>query len=150
MSHAPEQLSMWSVEAPSKIAGPVGALALATGSPLGRDRKAYVEECALRWHGECLRDARRNWKLFEEHHADLVELLKPYLRDPCCEDLAGKMHNPTGTLTEWLWLNSEREPWIFDFCEHWQRCHLRRGLIAYAKQVIREIQANTQYPTPVG
>lgn len=32
MSHAPEQLEMWSVEAPSKIAGPVGALALATGS----------------------------------------------------------------------------------------------------------------------
>jgi hypothetical protein len=120
------------------------ALAAASGSPSGRDRRAYIEECAFRWQGECLRDARRNWNLFKEHHNEIVEILKPYLRDPCCEDLAGKMHNPSGTLTEWLWLNSERDPWIFDFCEHWQRCHLRRGLIAYCKQVISEIKANAQ------
>jgi hypothetical protein len=114
--------------------------------PPGRDRKAYLEECSRRWHGECLRDVRRNWSLFERHYADLVEILKPYLRDPCCEDLGGKMHNPAGTLTAWLWLNSEQEPWIFDFCEHYQRCHLRRGLIPYVKQVISEINPGTLNP----
>jgi hypothetical protein len=44
MSHAPEQLTMWSVEAPSKTEGPVGALALAAGSRLVSPLRAAVEK----------------------------------------------------------------------------------------------------------
>ena len=139
-----EKPPMWSVEAtPEKQAQPARC-ALAPGSPLGRDRKAYIDECAMRWDGECLRDARRNWQLFEEHYDELVAILTPYLRDSGVQDIAGKYHNPDHTLTSWLWTcsNAEGNGWTWDFCEHYQKCHLRRGLIAYAKQVIRELQAN--------
>jgi hypothetical protein len=124
--------------------GRSSGLAVSPGSRLQRDRKAYNAECAMRWHGEPLRDARHNWHTFEAHHAELVEILKPYLRDNVCEDLSGKMHNPDGTLTAWLWKNSEANPWLWSFCEHYQKCHLARGLIAYCKQVIGELSANTR------
>lgn len=129
--NAPEQLSLWSTETSREQ------------SPAGRDRKAYVEECAGRWSGECLRNARSNWQLFEKHHAEIVAILTPYLRDPGLRDLSGKYHNPDYTLTSWLWTcsNAQEKWWIFDFCEHYQKCHLRRGLIAYCKQVIRELQS---------
>jgi len=124
----------------------------AVGSPpLRRDRQAYIEECSLRWHGECLRDARRNWAIFEKHHEAVVAVLTPYLRDNWVEDIHGKIQNPDGTLTAWLWKCSDQKDnwWIWDFCEHYQTCHLRRGLIAYAKQVISEL-ANTAVSQPGG
>ncbi|AHF94036.1 hypothetical protein OPIT5_03945 [Opitutaceae bacterium TAV5] len=116
-------------------------------SPVRRDRKAYAEECALRWSGECLRDARRNWNVFEENYETLAEIIRTYLRDNYCEDLDGKAHNPSGTLTAWLWQCSDANPWIWGFCAHYQKCHLRRGLIAYCKQVIGEIQADERKDT---
>lgn len=144
MSHAPEQLSMWSVEATYEEQAQPARCALAPGSPPGRDRKAYLDECAMRWDGPALMDARRNWRIFEEAHDALVAILVPYLRDNWIKDISGKCHNPDGTLTAWLWKCSADQEnwWIWDFCEHYQKCHLRRGLIAYAKQVIRELQAN--------
>lgn len=138
MSHAATdtQLALW----------PTSALALAPCSPLGRDRKEYLRECEARWEGPALMDARRNWRIFEEAHDALVAILVPYLRDNWIKDISGKCHNPDGTLTAWLWKCSADSEnwWIWDFCEHYQKCHLRRGLIAYAKQVIREIEANAE------
>lgn len=112
-------------------------------SPPKRDRNAYLLECEARWEGPALMDARRNWRIFEEAHDSLVEILKPYLRDNWCHDINGKMLNPHGTLTAWLWECSDQKEnwWIWDFCEHYQKCHLRRGLIAYAKQVIGELKS---------
>jgi hypothetical protein len=118
-------------------------------SPGGRCRDAYREECSMRWSGDALRNARGNWETFEEHHADIVAVLEPYLRDSGCRDIAGNYHNPDHTLTGWLWKCSEAKEnwWIWDFCEHYQKCHLRRGIIQYCKQVIVEIKA-AQDPAP--
>ena len=105
-----------------------------------RNRKAYVKEVKLRWDGEPLRDAVSNWRLFEEHHGEISEFVRMYLRDPFCADLSGKSHNPEGTLTSWFWKLSDANPFIWDFCEHYQTCHLRRGIIQYAKQIIAELK----------
>ncbi|RRJ96812.1 hypothetical protein Ga0100231_023890 [Opitutaceae bacterium TAV4] len=113
-----------------------------TRNPVRRDREAYNAECALRWHSDCLRNARRNWNVFEAHYTELVEIIRPYLRDNSVKDIHDKSLNPQGTLTAWLWVNSDAHPWLWDFCEHYQKCHLRRGLIAYCKQVIGEIQSS--------
>lgn len=106
----------------------------------GRDKETYLAEVAGRWDREALRDARSNWGLFQRHHGDIVALLKPYLADNWCPDLNGKSRNPEGTLTSWLWKCSEANPFIWDFCVHYQRCHLRRGLIIYSKMVIEEME----------
>lgn len=115
------------------------------------DKKAYIEECRGRWHSKQLRDCSANWGIFKKHHAELVELLRPYLRDNFLTDLNGRCMNPAGSLTAWLWLNSESHTWLWDFCEHYQQCHLRRGLIAYCKQVIEEIRdtANPDNTVPL-
>lgn len=109
--------------------------------PRGRDRKAYNDAVALRWEGDCLRDAKRNWHRFEANYENLVAILRPYLRDCWCPDLAGESRNPRGTLTAWLWrcTDNNQNSWIWDFCNHYQRCHLRRGLIIYCKMVIAEL-----------
>lgn len=104
-------------------------------------REAYNAEVAQRWFDGPLSDARRNWCQFEEHQEELVAILLPYLRDPQCEDVGGTSRNPQGTLTAWLWVNCDGNPWIWDFCVHYQKCHLRRGLIAYCKQLIQAIEA---------
>lgn len=95
----------------------------------------------MRWDGEAFLDAVKNWIVFEDHHEDIVGILAPYLRDCWVSGVGGEMHNPEGTLTAWLWKCSAAHSFIWDFCEHYQRAHLRRGLIAYCKQVIREIEA---------
>jgi hypothetical protein len=102
-----------------------------------------------RWSGDAFRNARANWTMFEEHRADIVAVLEPYLRDSGCRDIAGNYHNPDHTLTGWLWKCSEarENSWIWDFCAHYQKCHLSRGLIIYCKMVIVEIKA-AQDPAP--
>lgn len=135
MSTAPDQLPL-TLGLPASAQSP--------GSTVGRDREKYVEEVRLRWSGECLANAKLNWHLFEEHHDDLVEILRPYLRDCWCEDLAGKMHNPEGSLTSWLWICTNANSWLWDFCNHYQKCFLRRGLIAYCKQVIAEMRSASE------
>lgn len=110
------------------------------------DKKAYIDECRGRWHSQQLRDCSANWGLFKRHHAELVEMLRPYLRDMFVRDTRGRCLNPNGTLTAWLWENTATHPWLFDFCEHYQQCHLRRGLLAYCKQVIAELEATQADP----
>ena len=112
------------------------------GSPT-HSFKAYKAEVEMRWYGDPLWDALENWKLFEEHRADLKHIIRVYLRDNWVEGFCDDCYNPEGTLTAWLWQCSDRHWWLWDFCNHYQRCHLRRGAIAYSKQLINEIEANT-------
>lgn len=123
--------------------GLVAAGSSAASAAGGRDRAAYLIACGQRWSGAQLSDARRNWRVFEENNESIVAVLAPYLRDNFCEDLGGKKHNPEGTLTAWLWKCSDcpENWWVWDFCEHYQKCHLRRGLIEYCKQVIGEMKS---------
>lgn len=67
------------------------------------DRAAYLAECRLRWGGPFLADARSNWADFEHLHPTLQEALAKYHRDPFLTDMAGKCHNPDGTLSAMLW-----------------------------------------------
>ena len=110
------------------------------------DFHAYKDKCAFRWEGHCLQDARSNWALFAKHHADLVEILRPYLADCYCPDLTGASQNPEGTLSAWLWKCSDdmAKSWIWDFCAHYQKCHLRRGLLIYCEQLINELKATPE------
>jgi hypothetical protein len=74
-----------------------------------------------------------------------------YHRDPVQEDQSGKCHNPDGTLTAFLWqlqlaIQPDRSclsP-LLDFCEHYQRVFLGRGLIIYCSMILRELEK----PTP--
>jgi hypothetical protein len=118
------------------------ALGPVPGSPPSVDRARYREMVAFRWYDEPLKDARRNFRLFEEHRAELEEIVRPYLRDNWCEDMAGKCRNPDGTLTGWLWKCTEVQEnwWIWDFCNHYQRCHLRRGILQYCHLLIEQLQ----------
>jgi hypothetical protein len=106
------------------------------------DRIQYNKECATRWDREALQNAMANWSLFQEHRMDLVAILQPYLKDSGCRDLSGKYQNPNHTLTDWLWTCSAApgNHWIWDFCAHYQTCHLARGIIPYCKQLIAELQ----------
>lgn len=114
-----------------------------------RDRAEYLEECKRRWYGRPLANAAANWTLFEQHRLQLIAILQPYLKDSGVQDEAGNYRNPDYTLTSWLWTNSNEHWWIWDFCDHYQRCHLRRGLIAYCKQIIRELEfVSKNHPQP--
>lgn len=105
------------------------------------NRSTYIEECAIRWHGEYLENARHNWNLFQRNRETLETVLKPYLKDAWVPDLNGKHSNPNGTLTSWLWVCSKSHSWLVDFCEGTQTCHLSRGIIQYCKQLIAELEA---------
>lgn len=108
-------------------------------------RETYRTECEKRWDGPALRDARGNWEHWQEHHEALEEAMRKFKRDPMQEDMAGKFHNPTGRLTDFLWIlqtawkESGLAP-LLDFCEHYQRVHLRRGLLIYCTMILREIE----------
>jgi hypothetical protein len=106
------------------------------------NRRRYMEEVGIRWTGPALRDAKGNWRLFRAHQRDLLWIIKIYLRDPGVLDLNSKWHNPECTLTAWLWKCSAARAnwWITDFCEHYQRFHLRRGIIEFSRQLIDRIK----------
>jgi hypothetical protein len=112
------------------------------------DRDLYKQECSHRWTGQALANAHANWRTFQEHRPALIAILLPYLRDSGCRDASGHYHNPTHTLTGWLWecTKAPENSWLWDFCDHYQKCHLSRGIIQYCKQLIAEIKA-TQDPT---
>lgn len=114
-----------------------------------RCQQTYRDECAKLWDREALRNALANWILFQRHHANLVAILRPYLADSMVPDLAGTYQNPEGTLTAWLWKCSAapENSWIWDFCEHYQKCHLSRGLIIYCKMLIAELKATEPDPS---
>lgn len=111
------------------------------------DRAKYLEDCRGRWSGIHFADARRNWDDFQSIKADLLAALKDFKRNPFLPDLTGKCHNPNGTLTAMLWnlqsnLETDRSclyP-LLDFEENFQKVFLRRGLIIYCAQVLRELE----------
>lgn len=109
----------------------------------GRSLEQYQIQCGQRWVGTALADAHSNWELFERHHKDLVVILEPYLKDSGVHDLSGNSLNPRHTLTAWLWkcAESQENSWIWDFCSHYQKAHLSRGLIQYCKMVIHEMKS---------
>lgn len=115
--------------------------------PIACDKNHYTAECEKRWGGAALADARRNFRDFEEIQHLLVEPLRSYRRDPFQEDIAGKHHNPDGTLTAFLWkLQSAITPDrsclypLLDFEEYFQKVFLRRGLIIYCVMLLRAIE----------
>lgn len=117
--------------------------------PIGRCLHTYRLQCAHRWTGPALEDACANWELFEAHYADVAAIVKPYLKDNRVHDIVGRSLNPGGSLTSWLWqcAAAQENSWIWDFCSHYQRTHLARGIIPYCKMVIAEINA-TQDANP--
>lgn len=110
-------------------------------------REYYKTECEKRWDGPALRDARGNWQHWGELHEQLEEAMRKFHRDPMQKDLAGAFHNPSGRLTDFLWtLQSAWNPSpsslapLLDFCDHYQRIFLRRGLVIYCTMLLREIE----------
>ena len=107
------------------------------------DRAHYNEQCELRWSGGPLRDAKRNWHHWLELHDDLENQLRRYKRDPQVHG-----YNPDGTLTSFLW--KLQDAWqpdksclfpLLDFCDHYQRIFLRRGLLIYCTMVLKALEA---------
>lgn len=130
----------------------------AVGTPSGRasgegadfSRTTYVAECGRRWSGEALRDAIHNWNHWQELQTDLLEAMRQFHRNPMLQDVSGKCHNPDGTLTALLW--KMQEAWqpdksrlspLLDFCDHFQKVFLRRGLVIYCSMLLRQLE-NTQ------
>lgn len=117
-----------------------------TPHDVATDRALYVAECAQRWHGPALADARRNWRDFEELKPALAAWLRSYHLDPFQEHISGVKLNPEGTLTAFLWTLQERlqpnrsclHPFL-DFEERHQKIFLRRGLLIYCAQILRQL-----------
>lgn len=115
------------------------------------DFRDYRQKCRERWGGDALKDALSNWRGFESLRSDLTEALRVFCRDPFLQDLAGKCHNPKGTLSDFLWkLQSALQPHkgrldpLLDFEEHFQKVFLRRGLIIYCHALLHEMEVSTQ------
>lgn len=118
------------------------------------DRATYKAECEKRWHGDPLHDALANWKKWQELHDDLLEAMRSYKRNPGMVDMGGKYHNPDATLTSFLWkMQSAWQPNpcrldpLIDFCDHYQRLFLRRGLLIYCAMLLRCIETTPSTPT---
>jgi hypothetical protein len=119
------------------------------------DRAAYREACAGRWHGEPLRNAFANWHDFEAMRGDLERCLRDFLHNPFTEDFSGTCHNRDGTLTSFLWnLQSAWQPDksclrpLLDFCEHYQKIFLRRGLVIYCGMLLDAMREETASDEP--
>jgi hypothetical protein len=114
-------------------------------------RREYQAECQKRWHGDPLLDASGNWRLWQELHSDLRSAMLQFKRNPCMVDLCGETH-ADGTLTDFLW--KLQDAWqpdpgrldpLLDFCEHYQRVFLRRGLLIYCTMLLRAIEAEAAH-----
>lgn len=120
------------------------------------DRTAYFAECVNQWDGDQLQDALGNWETWQELHDDLLGAMRKFRSNPSMRDLSGKYHNPKGTLAALLW--SMQEAWqpdnrrldpLLDFCEHYQRVFLRRGLVIYCTMLLRMMRRpNPNPPAP--
>ena len=120
-----------------------------TCSPL-TDRETYRQACRMRWDGEALRDAVGNWKHWKSINQELREAMRQFKRNPCMTDLNG-MDHANGTLTDYLWkLQSAMQPDpcrldpLIDFCEHYQKCHLRRGMLIYCTMLLKSFEENAE------
>lgn len=110
-------------------------------------RREYRRQCELRWSYRAIHNARGNWSHFEELKPQLLEALRAFQKDPLQVDLSGKSHNPDGTLTSFLWsLQTALQPDksrlhpLLDFCDHYQKVHLRRGLVIYCGLLLRGLR----------
>jgi hypothetical protein len=115
------------------------------------DRVRYNAECDQRWSGPAGQDARRNWAHFEEMRDDLTRVLRAFRVNPFLKDVAGKAHNPEGTLRDFLWkLQAAWQPDkgcldpLLDFEEHFQAVFLRRGLVIYCEMILAQLTAAGQ------
>jgi len=115
------------------------------GAPLNREH--YTEQCRKKYNRDPLRNALANWSHWEALKPDLLSAMKQYRRNPTLEDMVGVLHNPTGTLTDLLWkMQTAWQPDasclapLLDFCEHYRKVFLRRGLIIYCSMLLRQIE----------
>jgi hypothetical protein len=113
-------------------------------------RTAYLAAVSARWSGAQLRDARANWRMFEERREELEALVTAYRRDNWQKDLAGKCHNSPGSLAGMCWLYAGNAPDFLyvDFEEHFQTFFLRRGILAYLKLLCEAREAAAAAPEP--
>ena len=112
-------------------------------------RQIYRAECRKRWDGPALMDAVGNWTHWESIRQELCEAMRQFRKNPHMTDLNGKMH-ADGTLTDYLWkLQSAMQPDkgrldpLLDFCSHYQKCHLRRGLLVYCSILLKTFEENS-------
>ena len=110
-------------------------------------KRQYLEACAMRWSWPELSNAFSNWHAFEAMRDDLLDAMRKFRANPQMEDLSGKAHNPSGRLTDLLW--TMQKAWqpdpaclrpFLDFCDHYQKVFLRRGLVIYCSMLLRELE----------
>jgi len=112
------------------------------------DHEHYLKECAQRWHGPALADARRNWSLWQQWRPVLTQHLVNFRRDPWLKGEGDTCANRNGTLTGYLWElqrivqpdPARLDPFI-DFEDRHQKCFLRRGLVIYCTQILRLLES---------
>jgi hypothetical protein len=104
-------------------------------------RSEYLKRCRARYAGQALADARMNFAHFADIQQDLREILAAYRRDPWLCDLAGRCHNPSGSIQGALWQYADSLGSIADFEEHFQCLFLRRGLVIYCELLMDDLKA---------
>lgn len=94
------------------------------------DLTAYQAECAMRWYGPALTDAKHNWHAWRKLHVLLDRAMVRY-RDQSL------------SLSQYLWaLQTEVQPDrscfnpFLDFEERYQSVFLCRGLVIYCKLIL--------------
>lgn len=110
------------------------------------DKDTYAQKCRERWDSDPLRNAIANWERWQSLRGNLIEAMQVYLHNPHMIDLAGKEH-ANGTLTDFLWKTqtawqpdrSRLDP-LLDFCNHYQKVFLRRGLLIYCELLLQSLQ----------
>lgn len=106
-----------------------------------------MDRCRNRWSGEAFKDARHNFADWRDLHETLEEQMHVFKRNPGLRDMNGKYHNPSCTLTDFLWKLQESltpdksclSP-LLDFEEYFQKVFLRRGLIIYCSLLLEQMK----------
>jgi hypothetical protein len=98
-------------------------------------REYYTMRCRAHWDREPLRDAIGNWSHFRELHEALSEAMRRFKSE-------GR-----GSLKPFLWdLQKQISPNqntlhpLLDFCDHYQRIFLRRGLVIYCEMILAQLE----------
>ena len=93
------------------------------------------------------RDAMANWADFELRSDDFKAWLKRFRKDPCLND-GRKSHNPSGTLSEMVWvmqvgLEPDKSCLLpcLDFEERYQKVFIRRGLTIYLTLLLKDMES---------
>lgn len=97
-------------------------------------RDEYIAACRQRWMGEQLDNAFRNFWAYQRMHRKLRAAMPEFRR--CHRSL----HSFLWDLQErWNPDRSRLDP-LLDFCDHYQRVFLRRGLIIYCQMLLNDSQ----------